>query len=208
MKFEIRSRDKRALILLAVAAGLFLLISEIVFPAYDRIRTGSGTVSKKEEELRKYRGVLDSEPHYTQLIDQVKKSLGDGEARLVRGDNPSLASTELQTLVEDAAKKFNIPLSQRTMSAAKKKDEHFNEISMTLSFEGTPNQLTSFLAELRDAPKFVTIRNMQVAPVQVAQQAPTKGELKKTIRVNLTVSALLAAPPAVTPAAVPTSVKG
>lgn len=195
MKIEMRGRDRRALVLLGLAVAVYLAMTELALPAYDRIRSEAGTVASKEDELRKYRGALVSQQHYTQLLDQVKKSLDDGESRLVRGDNASLASVELQTIVEDAEKKFNIPVGSKSMSAAKKKDDYFNEISMTLSFDSTPNQLTSFLAELRSAPKFVTVKSLQVAPVQLAQEAPAKGELKKTVRVALTVSAVLAIPP-------------
>lgn len=201
MKIEMRGRDRRALILLGLAVVVYLAISELALPAYDRIKSGAGTVATREGELRKYRGALDSQQHYTQLLSQVKSSLEEGEGRLVRGDNPALASVELQTIVEDAAKKFSIPLGQRSMSPAKKKTDYFNEISMSLSFDGTPNQLTSLLAELRTAPKFVTVKSLQVAPVALATEAPTKGELRKTIRVSLTVSALLAVPQTAAPAA-------
>ena len=201
MKIEMRGRDRRALVLLGLAVVVYLAISNLALPAYDRIKSGADTVANKEDELRKYRGALVSQQHYTQLLAQVKSSLEEGEGRLVRGDNPSLASVELQTIVEDAAKKFSIPLGQRSMSAAKKKTDYFNEISMTLSFDGTPNQLTSLLAELRGAPKFVTVKSLQVAPVALATEAPTKGELRKTVRVSLTVSALLAIPQTAAPAA-------
>ena len=101
---------------------------------------------------------------------------------------------ELQNIIEEAAKKVEIPLGQRNMSTAKKKDQFFNEITMTLSFESTPNQLTMFLSEIRNVPKFITIRNAQMAPVQMLQEAPKKGDFQKTVRVNLTVAALLTSP--------------
>jgi Tfp pilus assembly protein PilO len=194
MKFELRAQDRRALFGLAGALGLYLLISEVALPVYDALQSGASSVSQKEDELRKYRRAFASRDHYTQLLAQAKKSVAEAEGRLVRGDNPSLASVELQTIVEEAAKKVNITLGQRNMTAAKKKDEFFNEITMTLSFEGTVNQLTSLLSEVRNAPKVLTVKTLQIAPVNPVQEAPLKGELKKTVRVTLTVAALLAAP--------------
>ena len=108
---------------------------------------------------------------------------------------PSIASVEFQSIVEEAAKKVQIELSQRNVAPARKKDNFFNEITLTLSFESTPNQLATFLAEMRAAPKFVTVRSFQVAPLSTAQEAPPKGDLKKTVKVNLTVAGLLASPP-------------
>ena len=142
----------------------------------------------------KYRRAQIRKGHYTQLLDQARKNVNDAESRLIRGDNASLASVELQNIIEEAAKKVEIPLGQRNMSTAKKKDQFFNEIAMTLSFESTPNQLTMFLSEIRNAPKFITVRSAQIAPVQVLQEAPKKGDFEKTVRVSLTIAALLASP--------------
>ena len=195
MKFELRARDKRALMGLALAVGAYLLASQLIVPAYDRIKSDSAGVSQKENELRRYRRALISRDHYAQLLEQVRKSVGEGEARLIRGDNPSLASVELQTMVEEAARKIEIALPQRTMTSPKKKDDYYNEITLTLSFESTPNQLASFLDELRTAPKVLTVKSIQVAPVTPAQETPPKGELKKTLKTNVTLAALLSSPP-------------
>jgi len=194
MKFIIRDRDKKALIMLVVALGSYLAISRLALPAYDREKAGAEGVAAKEDELRKYRRALIAKDRYTQLLEQAKKSVAEAEAGLVRGDNPSLAQVELQTIVEDAAKKVNIPLGQRSVSNAKKKDQYFNEIAMSISFDSTVNQAASFLAELRSSPKFVTVRSLQMAPLQPAVEAPPKGDLKKTVRVSMTVFALLMNP--------------
>jgi Tfp pilus assembly protein PilO len=194
MNLELRGGEKRAGIALAVAIGIYLVVSQLAVPAWDSMREKASAVSEKEDQLRRYRRALAAKDRYAQLLAQVKQSTAEGEARLIRGDNPSLASVELQTIVEDAAKKLNIPLGPRSVTAAKRKDDYFNEITMTLSFEGTPNQMTSLLSEFRSSPKFVTIKSVQVTPLSTAQEAPAKGEVKKTVRVNLIVAGLLAAP--------------
>jgi Tfp pilus assembly protein PilO len=202
MSLALRGGEKRAGIALAIAIGIYLVVAQLAVPAWDAMSEKAGAVSEKEDQLRRYRRALAAKDRYAQLLDQVKKSTTEGEARLIRGDNPSLASVELQTIIEDAAKKLNISLGPRSVTAAKRKDDHFNEITMTLSFEGTPNQMASLLGEFRAAPKFVTVKSLQVTPVSTAQERPAKGEIKKTVRVSMTVAGLLAAP-AVVPAAAP-----
>ena len=87
---------------------------------------------------------------------------------------------------------------RRTKSAtsdrAKKADDFFFEITMTLAFESTPGQLASFIAELRNAPKVITIRNAQVAPTQIVHAVPASGEFQKNLRVSLNLAAILAQP--------------
>lgn len=195
MRFQFRDRDKRAVLGLTLAIGAYMLIADVALPAFDEIKQRADTVAQKEDELRRYRRALISKDHYSQLLQQAQKSTAEGEARLIRGDNASLASVELQTIVEESAKKVGIILAQRNMTPPRKKDDYFNEIAMTLSFESTPNQLTSFLAELRLAPKFLVVKSLQASPVTAANEPPAKGELQKTVKANLTVAAVLSSPP-------------
>ena len=191
MKFEIRERDRRALLLLIAAAIVYATTSFVLVPVYDSLKQGSSTVAGKEQQLSKYRRALIRKGHYAELLEQVRKNLSADEARFVRGDNPALASVELQTIVEGAAQKNGLNLNQRNISPARKKDDFFNEITMTVSFEATPGQVAAFLAEIRNAPKFVAARNVQVAPTEVLQEPPKKGNFKKVVRASLTIAAPL-----------------
>jgi Tfp pilus assembly protein PilO len=127
-------------------------------------------------------------------LEQARKNVDEAEARFIRGDNPTLASVELQTIVETAARKSGLALNQRSVSPARRKDDFFNEITMTIAVEGTPSQISSFLAEIRGAPKVVNIRSAQMAPTEVMQEAPPKGDFKKMLRANLTIFAQLPIP--------------
>lgn len=196
MKIQLRQRDRRALLGLAAAVALYLVFSQVLLPALDYVQTGTQEAADKEEQLMKYRRAQIRKGHYEQLLQQARKNVTEAESRLIRGDNPSLASVELQSIVEEAAKKVAVDLGQRNMSPARKKDAFFNEITMTLGFDCTPNQLVTFLSEIRAAPKFVTVRSAQVVPVQVVQEAPPKSDLAKTVRVNLTLAAVLSSPAA------------
>src|SRR5262245_3351046 len=194
MKFEIRERDRRAIVLLTGAALIYVALSFAVFPAFDSLKEGSSPVGEKEEQLKKYRRAVIRKGTYTQLLEQARKNLAEAETRFVRGDNPALASVELQTIVEQAAKKVGLDLNQRSVSPARKRDDSFNEITMTMALEATPSQIFGFLAEIRNAPKFVIVRNAQIAPTLLLTEPPKKGDFMKVIHVNLTIAALLPTP--------------
>ena len=194
MRFEIRQRDRRAIFFLAAATALYLLLSYGALPALDKLKEASSRVGDKEEQLKKYRRAVIRKGHYTQLLEQGRKTVSEAESRFIRGDNPTLASVELQTIVEAAAKKVGLDLNQRSVSAARKRDDSFNEITMTLALESTPPQIFGFLAEIRNAPKFITVRTAQLAPAQVIMEPPKKGDFMKVVRANVTISALIPAP--------------
>lgn len=201
MKIRIAERDRRALLGLLVILGLYLVLVELALPAYDKLTASSEGALEKEDQLRKSRRALQRKGNYAQLLDQARKQTTEAEARLIRGDNPSLASSELQTLIEEAAAAVGIELGQRNMSPARKRDNYFNEITVTTAWDCTPGQLVNFLNQLRASPKHVTVRSIQIAPVQVAQEPPKRGKFEKTLRVNITIGAVLSSAPAASAAA-------
>ncbi len=194
MKLDIREKDRRAILILAVAIGIYVLVSYVLLPAFDKLTLPPSRVSETEEQLKKYRRALIRKGHYTEQLQQARKNVAEAEARFVRGDNPTLASVELQTMVEEAAKKVSLELSQRNVSPARKKDDSFNEITMTLTVEATPSQIFGFLAEIRNAPKYITVRSAQIAPAQILTEPPKKGDFLKVIRANVTIAAAIPVP--------------
>jgi hypothetical protein len=194
MKLEIRERDRRAILMLMGAFGVYVILSFGVLPAFDYLKEAAAGTSTKEQQLSRYRRALVRKGNYTQLLEQARKNMAADEALFIRGDNPSLAAVELQTIVEAAAAKSGITLNQRNISAARKKDDFFNEIVMTVAVDASPLQISTFLSELRSAPKFVVVRNLQLVPTEVLHAAPAKGGFKKMVRANLTISGPLPAP--------------
>ena len=191
MKIEIRSRDRRALSLLGIAAALYVASSYIAFPVYDRLKLASNVAAEKEDQLRKYRRALIRKDRYAQLIPAAKAQVAAAESGLIRGDNPSLAAAELQALMEEIAKKSDVAVSQRSVLPPKKIDEFYNELPMSLAFDANPGQLVNLLTNIRLAPKFLTLKTMQVSAAQPITEMPKTGEYRKILHVNLTVTAIL-----------------
>jgi hypothetical protein len=115
-------------------------------------------------------------------------------ARLIRAANPSLAAVELQTLVEDTARRLSIALIQRNVPSPAASAASLREITMTLAFEGTPQQMVAFLSELRSLPRFVRVLTLTVNPLQTAQAAVPNNLFSKNIRVNMTLGSWMELP--------------
>ena len=194
MKLELRPRDRRALILLASALGLYVLVSEVLLPAYDNLVAAETEALEKEDQLLRYRRALVRAEDYRVLLEEARSRMEEGEALLIPGENSSLASAELQTIVEEIAERTGIDLGQRSMSLARMVDDYFNEVTMSLGFECTPGQLVQFLSEIRDVERLVIVRSIQVSPIRSVDGVPASGELIKDLNVNVTFGAILATP--------------
>jgi hypothetical protein len=186
MTMTTTQRNRRALLILGIAAALYLISSFGVLPMYDQLRAAAGTAADKTETLKKYRRDLSHRGNYDALKADTRKKLDELKTHFFTND--ASGSTELQKSVEDAAKTVGIDLMQRAAAPPKKLDGLVSELTMTASFESTPNQFVAFLNQLRNSAKIVNVRNAQVDPVQIAYDAPKAGELKKNLRVNLTIA--------------------
>jgi hypothetical protein len=189
MKIAMQRRDRRAVGVLVIAVAAYFLVSMVAIPFYESLQGAESTAQEKEGLLRKYRQVVGRKGRYAELIAQVQKQSEQAETRVIKAENPSLAAVELQNLVETSARKFDIPLLQRNVATPAASNDPLREIAMTVSFEGSPAQLVSFLSELRAAPKAVRVLTMTVHPIQVAQEAPKSGKFSKNIRVAITLAA-------------------
>jgi hypothetical protein len=179
-------RNKRALVLLGTAITLYLAVSQLLFPLYDQLKAAPAVVADKTQQLRKYKRELSHRGNYDALQTDTSRKLQELQTHFFSND--SNGSAELQKLVEDSAKQVGIALTQRTATTTKKVDDLTSEISMTTSFESTPNQLVGFLSQLQASTKVVNVHVAQVDPIQVVYEAPKQGELKKSVRVNLTIA--------------------
>jgi hypothetical protein len=195
MTASANQRNRRALIVLAIAGGIYLVSSFALLPLYDQLRAASVAAVDKTEELKRYRRELSHRGNYDALKADAGKKLEEMKTHFFTSD--AAGSADLQRVVEESAKTVGVDLMQRTASQPKKLDELTSEVTITTVFEATPNQLVAFLNQLRNSPKVVNVRNTQIDPVQIAYEAPKTGEVKKTLRANLTISGVaLAAPEA------------
>jgi len=193
VKIEIRQRDRRALILLALGLSIYVLADWAVLPAYDRLASAGELAADKEKQLRRYRRAELRKGQYADLLKLTNESVARNESVVISGANLSLASAELQSLMESAGTKVGLVVGQRMMGAPRRVNDFYAEVPMTMSFESTPLQLVSFLDELRLMPRFVTVKTVQVSPVSPVLEAPKGADLTKNVRVNLTVAALTSA---------------
>lgn len=189
MKLEIRQRDRRALMLLALGLVIYGVAEWVLLPAYDRISDAKEVAADKETQLRRYRRAELRKGQYESLLPVAEQRVTASESVVINAANLSLASAELQSLIESAAGKANIMLGQRAVGTARRLNDFYSELTMTLSFESTPNQLVMLLNELRALPRVVNVRSLQVAPLSPVFEVPKGIDLLKTVRVSMIVSA-------------------
>lgn len=195
MRRWIEDRNRRALLGLFLAAFLYLGISEVVFPVLEKVKVVSEHAEVSADQLGKFRQALSRKGHYAALFVDTRKRVQNLHARFMDSSNPVIASGELQLMVEKIAKDANINFVQRSIVGTRHQDALVSEVAMTVAFESSPPQLTSFLSSLRSAPKFLQVTAAQISPLQIAHEIPANGELSKNVRATVTIAALFLGSP-------------
>jgi type II secretory pathway component PulM len=180
------ARNRRALLLLGLAVIVYVAVSAVLLPLYDEWRRAPAQVAEMEDLLRKYRSELSHRGNYDALKSDTRKKLDELRTHFFTTD--AAGAAELQKLVEDSARQAGVDLTQRTATQTKRVDDALSEISMSTTFEATLNQVVAFLNQLRATPKLVNVRIAQIDPTQIAYEPPKQGELKKSVRVSLTIA--------------------
>ena len=191
MKIRIRDRDRRALIGLALAVALYVATVELVLPQWDRLREAPELAANSESQLRRYRRAILRQGRYEELEGLAVARDGELESLLIRAESESLASVELQSIVESVAADIGVVFGERNIIAPRMLDDFFSETAMSVAFDSTPNQLVSLLTALRDLETLITVRELNIQP------KPDEGQdLTKEWQVSLTVGALIENSPA------------
>ena len=193
MKLQMKPRDRRALIILALALIIYEVGTALVLPAYDKLAAARDQASEKESELRRYRRAQLRKGQYGDLLKTTADRVTKSESAVIAAASAPLASAQLQSMIEEAAGKTGLMLGQRTIGTAKRLNDFYAELPITLSFDSTPGQLVTFLSELRRGPRFLTVRSLQVSPLEAFAEAPKGLAVSKTIRASMTVVSLTTA---------------
>src|SRR4051794_17051812 len=120
-----RQRDRRALMLLSSCVVIYVLANWVVFPAYDRVSASRELAAEKETQLRRYRRAGLRKGQYENLIKVADDRLSKSESVVIAAANPSLASAELQSLIETRAEKVGLVLSQRMIGVPRRLNEFY-----------------------------------------------------------------------------------
>ena len=193
LKLQVKQRDRRALIILALALLTYELATAILIPAYDRLAAARDVAAEKETQLKRYRRAQLRKGQYADLIKTASARVAQSESTVISAATLPLASAELQAMIEDASNKLGLVVGQRMIGTPKRLNDFYAELPLTLSFDSTPGQLIAFLNEIRTLPRFLTVRTLQVSPVQPVLDAPKGQELTKNLRVSMTIYGLASA---------------
>jgi Tfp pilus assembly protein PilO len=180
---KVNAREKKfiyvgALVIAAVAV-FYVLTSQLPSPG-----SLSETVELKKKMLLRQRDTLNREEAYKVRLEQYKKHLQDDMTRLLPGDNPNVASAELQKILKDFADANGVEIIQMNVLPEKSAEEKISRVSVRIETTCALDQLVPFLTDIENYSKLLTVDEFMVTSFM--------SQKKPVIRPSLTVSGFIA----------------
>jgi Tfp pilus assembly protein PilO len=163
------SHRERALIGLAVVAGLLVLGWEfVVQPIRDRYTTASDLVPAREQVLARRMELVGRKAIIARDLETIDAQLQALSNRFLPASTPAVAASELQKLVKEIAAKASTEIRSERILPPVERGE-LVEIPLEVAVSAEVRQLVDILAQLEQTPKILTVQDLKIRVINVAQ---------------------------------------
>lgn len=184
---KISSREKKILIAGSVAAvltGLFYFSDQLVPSSGQR-----ATLETKKKMLAQYRETIAAEQNYKARLEYDRRRYESSQARLLPGENASIAAAELMKILTELAGPTGVEITRRdVLQTGAKLRNDLIKIEVKIETNCNPEQLVQFIAAVENYERFLTISDLTVSAYKMQK--------KSEIRPSLTVAGYIMAPEA------------
>ncbi len=164
----ITARDKRALVLLGVAAVGFLIFRAARTDEVDPAVGPSDSVGLAESRLVRLRRVAASVPGKEQILKQAQAELASREKGLIQADTAMQAQAQvLQTLRKIArAQAPPVDIKGVELGQPRALGDAYGEVSVSVSMDCRIDQIVNILADLTAQPELLATSELRLGAAQ------------------------------------------
>jgi hypothetical protein len=162
---EIQSRDRKALIGLGVALGLFVILQfDFILPAPGSGAPDAGTVEGVEQAFRLAHVKARRKPLVDAEAQATSNALAEIEKRLLASENAALAKAEMRQLVEDLLTAEGIAMRGSRFGTVALEGEDYAQVPLIVDFECQIEQFVNWMAAVANAAELLSTRRIQLNP--------------------------------------------
>jgi hypothetical protein len=190
---KITAREKRS-----IAIGAVVITAVLLFYAGSWLLENRANVSAKVEQkkklLQRQRETLDSEADYKKSLDQLRKKLQNNKKRLLPGNSPNVASSDLGKILEDFANGSGVEITLKTPMPEKKIDDRLMRVSVQIQTNCAIEQLVQFLTAIENYDKSLIVNEFTIYSTYRSSILSSGGALQKRLSPTLVISGFINAP--------------
>lgn len=187
MKFQLSSRDKRALGLLG--AAVLLVLVYVLFssgPAGTAVVTTAKpmTIPAAELQITRMRQSVARVPGKEDVLKQATAELTGREKGLIDADTANQAQEQVLQIVRKIASAQSPPLELKSvdLGTIRPFSDAYGEVTISVTFEAHFEQLVQMMADLSARPELVSMSDLRMVPANAKQ---------KTVNVRMGISGIV-----------------
>jgi Tfp pilus assembly protein PilO len=159
-------RERRLLVLAAIVAVGVLGYAYVVEPLlthHERVRT---LIAARESLLARQQRLVGRRDRYTEERDALQTEIAQRRTRLLAGDKPPLAASELQKLVKNTAQEAGVDVrSERILPIVERGG--YTEVPVEVTLSGPIRGMVAFLQRLDAVPLQVSVQDLKLRVVSI-----------------------------------------
>ncbi len=169
-----------------IAAGI--LIWYVGTVSLSGLEDQSVDLDVKKRLLIRQKETLAQEESYRARVDNYRQRLEQNLAKLLPGDNPSIAGAELQKLLSDLAGRAGVEIIRKDIQREQKLQDNLVKVSVRIETNCNPEQLVQYIASVENHERYLTLEELAVNGFRMQR--------RYEIRPSMTVSGYIAVPEA------------
>jgi hypothetical protein len=201
---SLRPRERRLLVVAGAVALAVLSHLYVVEPLVERHQQTRDLIAARQSLLQRQQRLLARRERYERDLAGLRAEIGERRGRLLPGDRPPLAASELQKLIKATAQDAGVEVrSERILPTTER--GAYTEVPVEVTLSGPIRAITAMLHRLEGTPVLLTLGDVKIRVLSVV--APR--ELSATLAVSGYIpSPLPASPSAPRPASPPPAPRG
>lgn len=161
---KISTRDRRALILLGVAAVLILILRFGVYNGRQaRVVPAADSIPAAERRLARLREISASTPGKEVVLKNAAAELAAREKGVLVAETAAQAQAQILQIARRVGKTVGIDVRPADIGQAKLLGADYGEVAVGIAFDCRIEQLVNFLAELGNQPEMLASSDIRVA---------------------------------------------
>lgn len=182
---KLSKRDRRTVTigLTSVVAIVFVMYG--LLPYLDASADIENRLQERSRQLSRTLSHLGNRESYRQQLEDVRAELSFYRAQLLDATDPNLARVELEGIVRGLAAQTGTEISRSTFLPVRNQDTRYGKLTLQITVRDELDNLTDFLYELSDHPKFLAVESLNVSGLR------RRGEVTLQHRLNISAYARL-----------------
>ena len=165
---KVSAREKKILY-----TGSVIAVAILIYYGVTLFSPGDGEslavrVETQANLLRRQKELIGREDLYNRRIEDAKNDIAQIQARLLPGNNATVANTELQRILNDFAEQSGVVITTKNGLPEKKvaDSESLIKISTQMQITCGLDQLVDFLRAIKNHDKFIKVEDINVLTAQ------------------------------------------